>query len=817
MKKPILSLAIILCFNLGVFGQSSNPGFHITTRLKTFLSAYIPEKAYLQFDKPYYAAGDTIYFKAYVTQGERHQLSDISGVLHVDLINTENKIDQSIKLQLDSGVCSGDFALQDSLSAGNYRVIAYTQWMRNMGETSFFDRTIFVGSLKKEDVSKALVNPPLQLVSNKADVQFFPEGGKLVTGIRTKVSFKAIGTNGLAINIKGVILDNDSREICNFASTHLGMGYFFLNPEKGKIYKAKLIFDDGSQDIVYLPKPEASGITLSVNNDSIPIASVRIEANAAYYQANQNKDFFLVIYSGGIAVTVTCKLDSSVIDLGITKRRLHTGVATITLFSPNEEPVCERLLFVQNFDQLSLHITADKTAYTKREKVKLLLTAKNPTNLAAAGHFSVSVIDETKLPEEEVSERTILTDLLLTSDLTGNVEQPNYYFSDTSENARNSLDVLMLTQGYRSFDWKRVLDTNYVPLAYKSEKGLEISGRLTNLSGKPIVNGTVMLMARDGGSLLSSVSNNKGLFRFSNLVFTDTTLFVLSAENSKGLNSTKLTYFTNNYKPEVFVNRQSGLQIGNDTSKSINLKNIKIDQSQLINNGQGKAVILKEVKIKAYKRDDQYKTQSLAGVGHADQVMHADEIERIGGQLSTSLDGRLRGVGFSNGTPYLRAPVGNGPMLVVIDGAEVNAGNGPVPFDINNIPSSQVETVEVLKYASTGIYGMDGANGVLIITSKQGGDIKENIASVGVLPIAPIGFYKSRKFYSPKYDYTNISSKQPDLRSTIYWKPEVKTDKDGNASSDYYNADATGVYKVVIEGIDNNGNIGRLVYSYKVK
>ncbi len=145
--------------------------------------------------------------------------------------------------------------------------------------------------------------------------------------------------------------------------------------------------------------------------------------------------------------------------------------------------------------------------------------------------------------------------------------------------------------------------------------------------------------------------------------------------------------------------------------------------------------------------------------------MHAEEIERIGGMLSTSLNGRLLGVAFANDTPYLQSAHlesvhgGTAPMLVVIDGIEVNPENQP--FGINEIPISQVTTIEVLRFASASIYGMEGANGVLVITTKQGGESDKNITSYGVLSIAPMGFYKARKFYSPKYDYTNENPEQP--------------------------------------------------------
>jgi TonB-dependent SusC/RagA subfamily outer membrane receptor len=219
--------------------------------------------------------------------------------------------------------------------------------------------------------------------------------------------------------------------------------------------------------------------------------------------------------------------------------------------------------------------------------------------------------------------------------------------------------------------------------------------------------------------------------------------------------------------------------------------------------------VLKQVNISEKKADDDYQTQSLAGAGNADQVMHADEVEKIQGPLVTSLNGRLRGVIFL-GQPGQQVPIldanmrmglgTNAParMLVIVDGVEGG--------DINVLNASDVETVEVLKNASASIYGMSGAGGVLVITTKQGGgQSAKDIVAEGVLPISPMGFYKAREFYSPKYDHPNApAGGQRDLRSTIYWNPEIKTGIDGNASFDYYNADGTGTYKIIIEGIDND-------------
>jgi TonB-dependent SusC/RagA subfamily outer membrane receptor len=809
----IWQFIISASFLQAAYGQAADSSKLMVGKLKIFSSARPTEKAHLQFDKAYYAAGDTVYFKAYVTLGEKHRLSTLSGVLHVDLINTANKPDQSVKLQVTDGVAWGDFALPDSLPAGNYKIRAYTRWMNNEG--NYFEQAIPIGSLQPRKIPESGIHA--KPVNSQPDVQLFPEGGQLTAGILTRVAFKAVGTNGMGTAVKGIVTDNTGKEAARFNAIHLGMGSFYLNPAEGRTYKALVSFADGSKNSIDLPLPNAKGISLSVNNDSLPVATVKIEANAAYYRENKDKPYTLLIYSGGIATTVNIRLDSTVILLDILKRKLSTGIAAITLFSPTGEPISERLIFVQNYDQLSMEIKPDKTSYAKRGKVNISLKVNNRIGEPAVGHFSVSVTDESLVPADENNENTILSNLLLTSDLKGYIEQPNYYFSNSANETQKELDLVMLTHGYRRFEWKQVLNNDDYKPAFAPEKGIDISGQLKNMLNKPINKGTVTLIPAEGGTVLSTTSDNKGMFHFSNLVFTDTTRFVMSAVNARGKNTTKLTYFADKPAPVTTLNNQAE-PITNDTAMNAYLVNDKRQQQELLNNGHMKGRMLKQVNIRERKKVDQYTTQSFAGAGNADQVMHADEIERIQGALVTSLDGRLPGITFlgnSGKIPYLTTSLsglnGANPMLLIIDGSEVP------PESINDFNSNEIATVEVLKYASTAAYGMNGANGVLIITTKPGGgrNIKD-IVSVGVLPIAPSGFYKAREFYSPKYDNPALTIKERDLRSTIYWNPGIKTGNDGSALLTYYNADGTGLYKIVVEGIDEKGNLGRQVYRYKV-
>jgi hypothetical protein len=818
--KKIIFIIVLITFSVDpvAFCQVDNAVLrNVIPKLKKHLSEHITEKVYLHFDKPYYAAGDTIYFKAYVTAGEKHQLSNLSGVLHVDLINGINKIDQSIKLQLINGVAWGDFALPDSLPNGDYRVRAYTRWMLNEGDEGFFDQTIPIGSARSK--IKESGELAAAMTKGKADLQFFPEGGSLVTGVTSKVAFKAISANGMGVDVKGELLDNANKVVETFSSVHLGMGYFYITPAEGQNYKAKISYPDGSKDVIDLPKAQPAGIVLSVNNDSLPKASVKIEASKTWYLSNKNKIYTLLIYSGGITTSVPCTLDSSVIMLDVLKRRLQTGVANVTLFSPEAEPLCERLFFAENYDQLNMNLSSDKPVYAKREKAKIKLNVKNRADSASIGHFSVSVTDESKVSVDKNDEQTILTDLLLTSDLKGYVEQPNYYFRNiTDKKASSDLDLVMLTHGFRRFEWKRLLNDGYPAVTNQPEKGIEIAGIARNAFGKPLVNGTVTLIPANGGPLLMQQTDDKGNFNFSNLAFTDSAKFVLQAANAKGKNSTTIVY--NKEKSGSAIIPVRALQ--SDTlnrPKAVYLENSLKQHDKAVQDGRVSGLMLKEVKVRQSKKhiiDTNYRSSSLLGPGHADQVMHRKEIMQVGGTLATSLNGRLHNIKFSNpqagdgGQPAL---TGMGPMLVVIDGVQM--GN---KYPINHLNPTDIEAIEVYEFGNASIFGIGAGNGVLVITTRQGGDEDpKDIQSEGILPITVNGFYKAREFYSPKYDHPNDSLKRADLRSTIYWKPEIVTDKDGNASFEYYNADGTGTYRVVVEGIDNSGNLGRQVYRYKVE
>lgn len=821
------------------------PDTVLVKNLTAKLSAYKglnTEKAYLHFDKPYYAAGDTIYFKAYVTDIAKHELSKQSEVLNVELINWDNKISRWDKIQLTNGLGWGDFALPDTLSPGNYRIRAYTSLMRNAGDDNTFDKVIPIGSVAAARVPEsggAVVSKSNNAVSGaKPDVQFLPEGGSLLNGVKNKIAFKAISPDGFGVSLKGTVTDNENKTVAIFAATHLGMGMFEFMPVAGKSYKANITYTDGSTGVLDLPRAIDDGYRLNIDNSNPAVISI----NVARGKQNPLDKLNVVGQSGGVVYFSAKNTDSKVFNITVARSEFPTGVVQFTLFNADGLPLNERLVFVNNDDQLRLNISSPQTAYATRKKVTINLEAKNSAGLLTVGNFSVSVTDESKVPASDLNENTILTNLLLTSDLKGYVEKPNYYFTNISDKTSADLDLLMLTQGYRRFEWKPVLTRDSAAHVYAAEKALTISG-MVKKSGKPLVNQKVTLFAKTGGTFFKDTTTNaEGKFAFKNMVFADSIKFVVQAKVAKGQDNVELTIDTADNAPVLDSKYRGpgGIRLSTNNTAEIDMsayiQNARQFSMELQKYGINKhPLLLRDIDIKDKKGPDEFKhSENLNGKGTADQTLTAKDLETLAcGRLTDCLRAKLStsNIVFKDGFLYVRRlsgldiraidpkkkvdPVFREPMRIIIDGIIQE----PEPNLLDNVNPADVESVEILDdLHNTAIYGSQGAAGVIVVTLKRGHKINNYYKyAPGVVTYAPKGFYVARTFYAPQYDNPHTNEKMADLRSTIYWNPTIVTGLDGKAKFDFFNADGKGTYKVVIEGIDIEGNLGRQVYRYKVE
>jgi TonB-dependent SusC/RagA subfamily outer membrane receptor len=657
---------------------------------------------------------------------------------------------------------------------------------------------------------------PVKTTSKETDVQFFPEGGDLIDGISTRVAFKALGSEGLGLPVSGYIADQNQNKLTEFKSEYAGMGSFKIKPSASNSYAAHLTFEDGSEKVIPLPKVKVKGYVLSVDNLDPMELNIKI-SNNELQQADS--ELTLVAQSNGQVLFVSKnKMNSSIFSSSIPKSRFPTGILQLTLFSPNNEPVAERLVFINHSDFLNIKLNSEKLEYQQREKVKLMLDVSDPKGKPTLGSFSISVIDETKVPFDEENETSIISNLLLSSDLKGFIEKPNYYFTDVNADKVKQLDNLLLTQGWRRFEWKNILTDSYPSLVFEAEKSMQVSGKVISMSGKPIIGGKVTLFSSSGTQfLLDTLTDSKGQFRFDNLYFDDSTKFIVQARNEKDKKNVEIQL--DRIPAQLVTKNKNGPLVEVNVNKSIlsYLQNSRAQYDDLKKNGLiTKNIMLDEVKIVEQKLDVKY-SANLNGAGRADAIIKADQLKNCI-TIAQCIQGRFAGIVVMNDIVYATRNMSSSfsgpiPMQLILDGAYVE------PEFLSSINPNDVETIEILKSAAnTAIYGMRGGGGVLIINTKRGESNTDyrNYAS-GIMGYNPRGFYKGREFYAQNYSDPDINPKVSDLRTTIYWNPNVISDTTGKASVEFYNSDGKGKYKAIVEGINIDGTIGRQIFRYSVK
>jgi hypothetical protein len=664
----------------------------------------------------------------------------------------------------------------------------------------------------------ATANFKLKQSLNEFDFQFFPEGGELISGVPNQVGFKAIKNSGLGADIKGSIIDEQNNEIATFNSGFAGMGSFYLTPENGKSYTAKITLKDGTVKNFNLPKAAASGIGLQITNAPGDFINVKIIANISFFEANKGKTFFVVTQNANVVYyAAKASLSNQVIVIKIPKKDIPSGIAQVTLFNSDSQPLSERLTFVLHPDAMSLALKSDLPTYKPRQKVKLTLDAK-AAGVPTIGDFSIAVIDEQKVPVDENNETTILSSLLLTSDLKGYVEKPNYYFVKTDDKKLGELDKLMLTQGYRRFAYKDILEGKYPVVSYLPEQGINITGTLRDLTGMPVRKGAMRLMVTNKPISAETLTSNSGLFNFQNLTFPDSAQVVISAK-----------YNANAANYMIVLDGMPTAGASKNPNLADEVNNIDTVLSAYLSNSQKQyryLRTLKQIEVKApstVKKPSHSDHGSLSSLGQADHTIDGESFNTCAFLLDC-LKSRATGLTYVDTEQkfYITRDYNTGSKVAVqvfLNGMPIDAR------DINTVMTNELESVEIFLRDPLGtVDRLYGTKGVLVINTKKKPvgkkiskqELMDMFPKANVITYNPMGYSKEREFYSPKYlpaaQITNT-----DLRTTIYWNPKVVTDDKGNVNLEFFNADGKGTYRAVIEGFDKNGNIGRTVLRYTVK
>lgn len=634
---------------------------------------------------------------------------------------------------------------------------------------------------------------------NLADIQFLPEGGHLVVGKKSNLAFRAIDPDGFPLEIEGEIAGTA------FSTKFGGMGKMEFTPSQAENTANLTLPKTGETRVIALPKADTDGLILQVaNNPSAAYLTVFVQGN---YEPNS---LLLVSQTRGlINYMIQGKLANGVWGVRIPKENLISGINQITVLSAEGKPLLERLIFIQKDDRLKLALSHSGT-FHPREKISLGLSGSFQDQ-PIQGTFSMSVTDASQISDETLPFGSIFSTLLLTSDLRGKIHQPGYYFKDQEIETLEILDLVMLTHGWRRFSWDEVITGKFPDIDHFIEQGITIEGQITEQqeTKKGLGGGKVSAIIGEGIEIISSEFGPNGRFIFTELDYQDTVTVTITAEDNRVKNFLDVSII----QPEAVFSKIEGNypdQISWPAALAATFQERKLQQQ--LNEDQ-EVLDLEGVTVEAQTiQKEEEEVRKLYGVG--DVTINPDKIP--GNVAFTNvfqlIQGRVSGV---------QVFVSGLDVSVQIRGVgSVNAGTTPL-FLLDNMPVDaatllqvnprDVSSVDVFKDpARAAIFGSQGANGVIAVYTKTGAGM--SYRSVGGTLVTQYGGYDSPKeFYAPKYDEKTAENAVTDKRATIYWNPLIKTDASGQAKIEFYNSDVAKRQFILIEGMDAQGRLGRLV------
>jgi len=867
MRFFSIILVFLMSFLTGK-GQSYDTD-RVAMNLFNQLKIFPQEKVYLMTDKAAYVAGEYIWFRAFLTDAVFHREgASMSRYIYVDLIDPNGNILKHYMIRPDSNnVFHNRIELDDDMAEGTYLIRAYTTFMRSRAEY-LFEKKLFIADplspfiaiepqfsfnrdrqasvffrfrnlkdssfLSIESIKIKTDNAELQEFPAKRninlrvnpqndkylyvtfthgarqyrkfiaipyptetpfDVSFFPEGGSLLAGVPSKIGFKALRSDGLSDVVAGDVYDSDDQYITSFQSFHAGMGSFFFSPQADKTYYALCTVKDTAIRFE-LPPVETNGCALQVISRN---GQYVITAND--YRSHKDS-LFLIVHIRGMVFFADVMPQNNRISLLITD--LPPGIIQVLLLDKEMNPLSERLIFNRQADFGQVELLPNQADFGRRALVKMNIRFKVPDGYENNGSFAVSVTDDRDILPD--STMTLSSYLLLSSELRGYIEDAGFYLNNDN-NAIAAIDALMLTQGWRRYDIPAVVKGVLEEPDSYIEVGQEFSGsvKLDGLGGKFLPNASVWVIAPDMQFMQEGKTDHTGIFNISGFEFPDSTRYVIQAFAPKN----KITTLT--LDPELPLLPAKNV-LERLTVKDSKFRDYvaKADQKFIDEHGM-RSYEIPEVVVTAKKAEEERSVYAAKGI--VDKFIRQEDVERWDNDLAMLLKHApgifLQTIRDSIGIrkvayipPFRKHPA---PALIVLDDVVMP------DIDIDELSGILIKSVEImsapLSYQFGSIRGLGTGGALLITTYREWGGAKP-LPTPHIAKITPLGYKKAAQFYSPKYDNNaQINSSKPDLRTTIFWKPDVQI-IDGEAYIEFYTADtANTTYSVVLEGITKEGVI----------
>ena len=759
------------------------------------------EKMHIHFDRTMYNKGETIFYKLYVLSGL--EWTTLSKNVYVNWYDANgNYIKQTVTPLLKSSA-KGSFEVPASYKGDFIRLKAYTRWMLNDDSVFLYEKNIPVndGSIAKTKVNTA----------TKTRVDVFPEGGVLVNGLNSKVAFKATNNFGVPVFIKGFLVNDKNKVLDTLKIAHDGMGFFKLKPVVGEKYQLNWTDENAQKGVTPIMPANKEGVILKLSMD-VEKAYVQVERTSDVPQSFKHLRL-LVHQNQRLLYNVDFKGEERLLQkVGLPIEEFPTGVVQFSLFSNDWVPIAERIVLVNNrLHEYNAMLSVVVANVAKRGKNVLEIMVKDTTE----SNMSISITDASVvLPEQQ----TIYSDFLLSNDIRGKVYHPAYYFSSDADSVAAHLDLVMLTNGWRKFDWDKIKSGIFPAPAYPKEIDfMKVSGKVYASSSLKLSDDLLLSLIINGrdssNKMLFIPILSDGSFEDKSIFYYDTSKIYYGVNSKSKLNNLAVVHFENGFLKQEFTKLQidAGGFIRNwsDSMARAKLNSILLEQER-----QKKlleSITLKEVVVKSKTKspiqllDEKYATGFFTG----------------GDGTAFDLTNDPSALGSMSVLTYLQSKV---PGLTInAFGAQASANwrGSKTDFFVNefNTPLESVQNIAIadiayIKAIRPPFFGSSGggSGGAIAIYTKRGSNNKgKNIKSLGMEYAVLGGYSVFKEFFNPDYEKT-AENFEVDSRTTLYWNPYVLTNKrNPRIRLEFYNNDISKKLQIVLEGTNANGKLARVV------
>jgi len=772
--------SLFLIFSVQIFAQNN-----AEQAIQKLDQNFPQEKVYLLLNKDQFAAGDNIWFKAFVF--DAYSRSTISTTLFVELYDSNKKIIDKKLIPLYNSEGEGNFVLPDDLKENTYYIRAYTTWMTNFSEDFQFIKPIVVYN----------PNSPEKLVQNNSSdwtISAYPESGSFVAGINTKVAVRLRSKGETPSVWNGYIADKAKPDIhlIDFKGLDQNVGLFSLTPEKGKKYQLTIIDDKGKKQTIDLPDVAENGINLQIksnlNTIDYSLKSNKLTDNSGYYK-------LIATIGNKLVYKARIKKDNGGETFSIPTAQLINGVLQFTLFDEKENVAAQRLCFVQPQKLNVQKPVIENPSFNPQAKSFNSFEIKPNANIP---DYTVAIYDVSKLIDKD----NLLSSLWLTGDFTDNISNPSQYFE--SDRNTDALDALLISEQWNRFNWQDIIAGKFPIIKNKPEPYLSYTIRMTT-NGKPAANNSLNLMfdgEKSGSKLTNIITDKNGDFSLKNMAFYEPQkiYYQLKADNTDAVIIPKVSFvpLKKNLPQNDFnlIKRTPNEALSPEASQAI-------EGSRFEKKVNEKVTDIQEVKLTAKK---QTPTEKLNDELSSAMFQSPSEtiFDFVNDKLLSSgspdillwLEGRVAGLQIKRDGADIDAFIRNKKVDVYLDENKT---------DLEILRGLNVANIAMIKVVRDDFFGGFGnSNGAILVYTRNGNTASDQDSKslTGLKFFTLNGYDKQNDFKNINYVNNALKNSANDNRSNLYWNSKLKAEEGQPIKVDFYNSDTAKQYRIIIIGLD---------------